>query len=97
MSVRAEVSFSGMASLALKTHSFTLLVSRCPGKMKILSLLEFVPQRLKELTHKKNNCRKRGLRFVAVASEIFCVLERNVRGRLFSSIIIWFDNFYIEW
>ena len=65
MSVRAEVSFSGMASLALKTHSFTLLVSRCPGKMKILSLLEFVPQRSKELTHKKNNCGKRGLRFLA--------------------------------
>lgn len=62
MSVRADVSFSGMASLA---HSFTLLVSRCPGKMKILSLLEFVPQKSKELTHKKNNCRKRGLRFVA--------------------------------
>ena len=50
--MRAEVSFSGMASLALK-KSFTLLVSRCPGKIKILSLLEFVPQRSKELTHKK--------------------------------------------
>lgn len=80
----AEVSLSGMASLALK-KSFTWLVGRCPGKIKFLSLLEFVPQRSKELTHKKNNCRKRGLRFVAGEAwpARFFVYQKGTSGNVY--------------